>query len=383
MSQTERYLNYINNKLTPMLAENALDLKNGGCYEILNSDLSPIKLSYKRLITHSRLIYSFSFNKNNLPIAINLYDFMYEKFFDHNKKSWHYSIGELRDLPQNCFHLYSLAFSILASASLYKQTKDNQYLQNAIDTLNFINNNFIDQYSGFITALDNNLNKLNILNEHNSAMHLLEACLYLYEESDQIIIKETINKITNCFINKFYHNNRCIIEFYSKNWNINTNISNKIELKSEDWTNHQGTKLIAGHHFQWSYLLAKCLKISDSDNKLIKEKCKNILDFAFKYGIDQELNGVYENISLEGKVIKSSKRIWGQVTALIASQNSDFFNYNSNFDNDKFIKFLFTYFLDENTGTWNESLNSDLSILRTDLPLSTPYHLIITAEDLV
>ena len=101
------------------------------------------------------------------------------------------------------------------------------------------------------------------------------------------------------------------------------------------------------------------------------------MEWANKYGWDEEYGGIYDELDPKGNLIKDTKRLWPFAEALKANA----LMIDSNGTDKVFIKLrmnnmvhvLRDHYIEER-GFWTEWLNRDLSPATDYMPGTTPYH---------
>jgi len=333
-----------------------IDNQYGGYHERLTNDFTPIDMKEKRLHGQCRQIYTYSHgfiegaDKSIIDSTHKSIDFLINKYKTDIEGGWTSSISNDGKEQNNKYDLYRYAFTILAFIFYYKATKDNEALKHAHNTICFIDENFrFKNGKGFHEELDINLKPQKKIRRQNPHMHLLEACLFAYEETNQSIYLKISKEIIEIFKEYFYDNqNNCLIEFFE-----------------DDLTKHneQGNLIETGHHFEWAWLLNKYTHTSNLNND---RYITQLYDFASKYGVDHNNNSIYNLIDSNGNTIDKSKRIW-HITEFIKSSSNTDDNLN------KALNTLNTHI--HPNGSWVEILNNDMTPQTNFLPSTTPYHI--------
>ena len=135
----------------------------------------------------------------------------------------------------------------------------------------------------------------------------------------------------------------------------------------------KGHLVEAGHQFEWYWLIRGGAKKAYSQE--LAPLVGKMYEWGVAHGLDRKNGGVYDVCDVDGRVLQSTKRIWsttefiraaacrwkkeGDVNALVLMNEQ--------------LKVLLEKFFRPNG--WNESLNEDMKPNRSDMPVSTSYHI--------
>jgi mannose-6-phosphate isomerase len=151
-----------------------------------------------------------------------------------------------------------------------------------------------------------------------------------------------------------------------------------IEFRNEvgEPDSERGHIVEPGHLFEWCWLLHQ------SGPQLGDATC--LMDAAALFerglavGIDQEFGGVFDQVSIDGRLVADTKRIW-PVTELVKACAARFNATRQARDLARLrdaVEFLFgAYLLPD--GGWRERLRRDLACYDDTLPATTCYHLLL------
>jgi|GEM_PF-302033 len=350
--------------------------KNGGFHERLNSAAEPLDIP-KRLLTQCRQIIVYSqyiyktrpensvfFNKINEG-----FEFITDHYHNHQTGGCVFSLDKDKTIRDHQYDLYAHAFVILACAEYLNATKNPKALTFAKTTLDFIRNNFQMEY-GYAETLDQNLNIIPAIRRQNPHMHLMEACLFMYEVSQDKDYMDMADQMLDLFSNKFFDSKtKTLGEFFTDNLRPHPTEGHKIE---------------AGHHAEWIWLLEKYQNASGTTDPRLEQIKDSLFTWVKTHGIDKNFGGIYNTQDRQGEVIDENKRIWCLFETLRASA---IMAQNSNHSDDalKIINQLSAviekHYIYPDTGHWNEILNRDLSVQTGLLPATTPYHIYPALKD--
>lgn len=347
-----------------------VDYSSGGFHERLDVNTKPIHLGYKRLVTQCRQIYVNAYahllTKEDDLLAVARHGFSYITNYYKADYGWYFSIGDNNTPYDKTRDLYAHAFVILCLSKYYQATNDTTALILAKDTLNLIKRFFYAPSGGYYEALDDALNPIPKMRRQNPHMHLLEACMSMYEVSLDIEYLSVADYIITLFKQYFFDVKKQILgEFYTD------------ELLPD---NEYGHIIEPGHHFEWVWLLHKRLTLSpvNKDHKYCVLSLRALFNLASIHGVDHVLGGVFNEIGKNLNVINSDKRIWA-LTESIRAHSILAIYYEDNKQIDMAVKLLdiFNSFYLQKSGRWTEVCKQDYSAKIDYMPGTTTYHIFI------
>ena len=184
--------------------------------------------------------------------------------------------------------LYAQAFAIYGLSELYKVTRDDEALKNAINIFKVVETYFADKENGgYIEALNRDFSPLSdmSLSEHdinadktmNSHLHLLEAYANLYGVWKDDILKEALESLISLMVDRITGPDGHL-RLYFRN----------------DWTVLPGA-VSYGHDIETSWLILECASVLD-DPKLTDRvrRCSLALGRAGNEGILEDGSMMYE-----------------------------------------------------------------------------------------
>ena len=184
----------------------------GGFYGEVSADGTVQYDAPRGVILNARLIWSFAaayqalHDTACLVAAVHARDYFLDHFCDHKYGGVYWSVtaqGERLDTKKQ---LYAQGFAIYGLAELYKVTKDDEALKNAINLYKVVETHFADRGNGgYIEALARDFSPLEdmSLSAHdinadktmNSHLHILEAYANLYRVWPDEGLKEAVEKL--------------------------------------------------------------------------------------------------------------------------------------------------------------------------------------------
>ena len=199
-TRTAQFLKEVRENLTSNILPYWLQLKDprGGFYGEVSADGTVQYDAPRGVILNARLIWSFAAaygalrDTRYLTAAVHARDYFLEHFCDHKFGGVYWSVsadGERLDTKKQ---LYAQGFAIYGLSELYKVTRDDEALKNAINLYKVVEAYFADPLNGgYIEALARDFSTLEdmSLSAHdinadktmNSHLHILEAYANLYQ----------------------------------------------------------------------------------------------------------------------------------------------------------------------------------------------------------
>jgi mannose-6-phosphate isomerase len=383
MDADERLLAYVTRSLLPTWRVHGVDPETGGFHERLGQDLRPVPLTYRRLLTQCRQVFSFAEGAAlaDLPwakdIATRGFRYLREHYEDRRNGGWTFALGEGGPLPSRSRQLYAHAFVLLACWAQVRATGDDQAAAVARRTAEFIGNHFRTPTRGLHTVLDEDLRDLGHIRQQNPHMHLFESCLLLLEETGERPYGEMAASLADLLLDIF----------------LDDNTGTLIEHFDADWSPHPelGRVREPGHHFEWAWLLHRWRGVArryglDARGDEVDRAADRMLSWALMHGVDRQHGGLFDEVGPEGQLLKETKRIWPVCEALkalrLASAVTERGGLVLEQEADALVGLLFDRYFAPHNGTWVEVLDRDLSPRTDYLPSTTPYHIVMAAREL-
>lgn len=290
------------------------DNENGGFHERLDSDGHPMDMP-KRLLTQCRqlLVYSQAdeLHEGSSPSPYRTkideaFKFIIDKYHNPETGGSIFSINSDNSIADPKYDLYGHAFILLGAAAYYKATSNEEALTFAKTTFNFVKEKFkLPNQPGYAEALDDDLNPIPEMRRQNPHMHLVEACIYMYEASGDQDYLDMADEMLELFFDKLLDKeSQTLGEFFA-----------------DDLSRHptEGHKVEAGHHAEWVWLLKRYQEISGSKDPRIEATMDSLFTWVKTHGIDPKYGGVFNEQDREGNIISDNKRIWPNLETVRAA----------------------------------------------------------------
>lgn len=282
----------------------------------------------------------------------------------HQAGGWMYSCD--RDgkpvIPDR--DLYEQAFALFSLARYYRISGEEGALDWALRTATFLDENKADaNRGGFWDEQEGALPRC-----QNPHMHLLEAWLALYAATGDPDWLDRATAVVSLFEDYFFdRKSGALGEFFDRDWRPETGQAGQI--------------VEPGHQYEWAWLLAQYGAAAGRD---MGACCKQLYDFATTHGIDSD-GLVFDAVLRDGALHDGRKRLWVQTEALKAATS----RYEITGDLtaarrvDALLGLLFSRYLDETNGGYEEHLAQDGSGFKNFIPATSLYHVFLAFAEVL
>jgi len=321
---------------------------SGRWVEHLNLDGTPDLTADLRWRVLARQIYVYAEATrwnwfDGTDIARQTYEHMRERGYVARVKS----DGTVTDSRRD---LYDHAFFLLASTSLYRLTKEPQYLSAVDKICKSLDTDFKHPKSGWKETPRGALPR-----RQNPHMHLLEAFLYLYNETRDPKHLAYAEHIIELFKDYFFDaENNIIREFFNEDWSY--------------YAGEKGTTAEPGHAMEWIWLLFRYEFNSGKDMSIWRAALyANALKHRDYFLNDEE--------DVSGRIRRETRRLWVQTEVIKAHLTMAENGVAGSADMAAaFIDGLFETYLKPD-GTWCDQINACGGQIAKTIPVSTFYHI--------
>ncbi len=353
-----RARNWLFDRHLPIWRTHGWDAKHGGFHERLSQDFKPIELGYKRLLVQCRQLYCYSHacimgrRGDNERAARDGYAFLMRHYRDRRNGGWFFTVtpdGQKLDGKKD---FYGHAFILFGLGYYHRATGDVTALGAAEETLEVMKLKLHDgRHGGYHVAADEAWNILPGLRLQNPHMHMLEGLLSLDEAAPSAVYRDEAARIVEMFQTKFF-DGTTLGEYFADDWKPDPKRGHVVE---------------PGHHFEWSWLLARFAKAYGRPD--VQETADKLFEFARAHGLDAQYGGVYDEVDRYGRVLNDRKRIWPLTECMKAYAQRP----HLRLELARHVRFLFDRYLKDD-GRWNEHLDRRLNVVNPAMPGSTGYH---------
>lgn len=339
-----------------------VDEENGGFIGQIDSDMKKQTEADKGVILNSRITWAFSaayrFNKNSnyLKLATRAYNYLIDKFYDHDNDGVYFMIDYKGNPTIVRNQVIAVAFVTYAFSEYYIATEKKEALDYALKLFNSLELYALDkELNGYFDAFSNEWEKLedmrmypgdkNATKTMNANFHIMVAYANIYRVYKDDKVKKALKNLIEVLLDKIVDVQRgsCNL-FFDSNWNI---------VPSDD--NY-------GLDIEASWLIWDAAQVLN-DQKLIEQIRPIVLkmvEHSLKYGYDMDGGMMNEGNDKDG-VLNTYKSWWVQAESVIA-----FFNAYQMTNENKYLAnalltwdFIKKYVIDYEYGEWYGTVGKD------------------------
>lgn len=348
-------------------ARRGIDPK-GGFFERLSQDGQPDTLMSRRSRVHFRQLYVFSHARHlgwwgDPDDRVGQAGMAYAR---SNVLSPDGSIplmmgpdGQPADTTRD---LYSHAFILLSMAWRYRAANDAEALAIAERTLAFLDDNMASPHGGWIEQLP----VVGGLRRQNPHMHFFEAFLALYDVTRDQKWLERAGQIFDLFRKHFFDPaSACLLEYFEDDWVPHASSFERVE---------------PGHMMEWVWLLICYAEHSGED---VSAYVVPMFEVARRLGTDARSGFLVDEVHVDGRHVKASRRSWPQTEFIKAAVALTFY---TDADYTALVaeltqNLMATYLSGPFEGGWFDSYDGDGKVVPGPVSASTLYHLLIAAAE--
>ncbi|MBY4896043.1 AGE family epimerase/isomerase [Cupriavidus sp. AU9028] len=318
-------------------------------YEALDGATGqPLPPQRYRAMACARQLYVFSLNEDFREHADRLFASLCRYFADP-EGGWFYSIDPAGQPLDTGKDLYTHAFVVFACAAYWRASGNGLARQALDDTVQTIETRFALPEGQYHAALQRDFTARSLPLQQNPVMHLTEAYLAARDATGSAWFADRLAEIGAGVLRTFVDpDTGCI-------WELPRGAAdNRIE---------------PGHQFEWYALMAMAPDIF-GESPLSAHVARGCA-FAQRHGVVAATQGVVAAIDGQGRVLDRTERIWAQTEygRALALRNDNAGGVALR----QWLRRFPVRFLHERG--WNECIAEDGSVLRADMPSTTPYHL--------
>ncbi|WP_447651982.1 AGE family epimerase/isomerase [Pseudomonas abietaniphila] len=321
-------------------------------YEALDAQHQPLPPQRYRAMACARQLFLFSSFIGHPQVAdagiraAALFRSLQQHFHDAEHGGWFYSIDPQGAPLDRRKDLYTHAFIIFACAHYWAKVREPLVESVLNAALHVVAEQFADGDGLYESVLDEDWSSFGAGPLQNPLMHLAEAFLATLEVREDAQTLAALDALAEAMQRRFV--------------DIEHGVMLEKPLDAVDnWSE-------PGHQFEWFYLL-------ESSEHLRGTPLHRSLTTAFAHaeeqGVDQDTGAVVAMLEVDGSVKDGTQRIWAQaeyLRALTLRPDSEALLARQ-------LNALQQRFL--HPAGWNECLDSQGQVSRSDMPSTTPYHL--------
>ena len=238
-SRTDLFVEEVRENLTSNILPYWLALKDprGGFYGEVKADGTVLYDAPRGVILNARLIWSFAAaygaleDDRCLVAAVHARDWFLDHFCDHKYGGVYWSVDASGERLETKKQLYAQGFAIYGLSELYRVTKDDEALKNAINLYKVVETHFADpENGGYIEALSRDFSPLedmslsesdiNADKTMNSHLHILEAYSNLYQVWPDEGLKEALEKLLDIVGEKVLGPDGHLQLYFKRDWTV-------------------------------------------------------------------------------------------------------------------------------------------------------------------
>ena len=235
--------NPMKNEFKTCLTENILPywLKlrdpSGGFYGEVSADGEVLKDAPRGVILNARIIWAFAAayralgNREYLDAALWAAGWFLEHFCDHKYGGVYWSVSADGKRLEDKKQLYAQGFAIYGLSELYKVTRDDEVLKNAVNLFQVVETHFADRENGgYMEALSRDFSPLEdmSLSAHdinadktmNSHLHILEAYANLYQVWPDEGLKAAVERLLDIIGHKVMAPDGHLQLYFRRDWSV-------------------------------------------------------------------------------------------------------------------------------------------------------------------
>ena len=238
-TRTDIFLQEVRENLTSCILPYWLKLKDprGGYYGEVAADGTVLYDAPRGVILNARIIWSFAsayqalHETSYLVAAVHARDYFLEHFCDHKYGGVYWSVDAAGERLDTKKQLYAQGFAIYGLSELYKVTRDDEVLKNAINLYKVVETYFADKENGgYIEALARDFSPLEdmSLSAHdinadktmNSHLHILEAYANLYQVWPDEELKGAVERLLDIIGTKVMAADGHLQLYFKRDWSV-------------------------------------------------------------------------------------------------------------------------------------------------------------------
>jgi mannose/cellobiose epimerase-like protein (N-acyl-D-glucosamine 2-epimerase family) len=321
-------------------------------YEAVDAQHQPLPPQRYRAMACARQLYLFSnlIDHPSAPDAAThaaaLFRSLQRHFHDAEHGGWFYSIDPNGAPLDQRKDLYTHAFIIFACAHYWGKVREPLVASVLDAALKVVAERFADGSGLYEASLDRDWSSLNSGPLQNPLMHLAEAFLATLAVREDLATQAELAQLVTAMQARFIEPEHGVM-------------LEKPRGAVDNWFE-------PGHQFEWFFLLESSPLLRDSP---LHGSLTRAFDYSEQVGVDPQTGAVKAMLEVDGSVRDGTQRIWAQaeyLRALALRPDSETLLARQ-------LIALQQRFL--HPAGWNECLDDQGQISRSDMPSTTPYHL--------
>lgn len=292
-----------------------LDREHGGYLADFDRQWHFIGPGHKSLVSQARLIYTFSAGYRHTeatdPAAAGRFAqaaehgvrFLQDTMADEDAGGWIWRVQRDGAALEPVKHTYGHAFVIFGLSEYARAMGRIEPARLAQRTLEVLQERALGPGGGFWTLMDRHWQPIDRRRGQNPHMHLLEACMSLYDAMGGATLQNGAVQLADLASTRFVHPRYgCLEEYFEEDWS---------RLSDEE-----AAPIQVGHQFEWCWLLNRLADRTGQEHW--RDLGDKLLEWGLRYGTDRQHGVFFNTCSREGDPIDTSKSHWVTSEALRA-----------------------------------------------------------------
>ncbi|RMR03274.1 N-acylglucosamine 2-epimerase [Pseudomonas savastanoi pv. glycinea] len=321
-------------------------------YEAVDAEHLPLPPQRYRAMACARQLFLFSSLIDDPAVpeaatrAAALFRSLQRHFHDAEHGGWFYSIDPQGAPLDRRKDLYTHAFIIFACAQYWARVREPLVESVLNAALDVVAEQFADDDGLYEAVLDEDWATMGSGPLQNPLMHLAEALLATVEVRADEATLATLNELAAAMQRRFVDSQHGVM------------LEKPLEAV-DNWYE-------PGHQFEWYFLLESSPHLRGS---ALHQSLSTAFIHAEAQGVDAKTGAVAAALTSDGHIQDGTQRIWAQAEYLRALT----LRPGSEAALGKQLLALQKRFL--HASGWNECLDANGQVSRSDMPSTTPYHL--------
>ncbi|WP_349972492.1 AGE family epimerase/isomerase [Pseudomonas caspiana] len=321
-------------------------------YEAVDAAHQPLPRQRYRAMACARQLFVFSSLIDHPAVpeaatrAAALFRSLQRHFHDAEHGGWFYSIDPQGAPLDRRKDLYTHAFIIFACAHYWAKVREPLVESVLNAALDVVAEQFADGDGLYEAVLGEDWATLGSGPLQNPLMHLAEALLTTVEVRNDEATLATLNELAAAMQRRFVDKEHGVM------------LEKPLDAV-DNWYE-------PGHQFEWYFLLESSPHLRGSE---LHQSLCTAFAHAEAQGVNPQTGAVAAALTSDGHIQDGTQRIWAQAEYLRALT----LRHDSNAVLGKQLLALQTRFL--HASGWNECLDANGQVSRSDMPSTTPYHL--------
>ena len=367
MSSVERIRGWLTQEALPLWLEQGRCAKSGAFLESLTFGGSPRASDLKRVRVQFRQIYVYShafamgLSPNGLDAARKAFDFVWTNAWGADRRpGWAHVLDQDGAVVDGTRDAYDHAFALYGLSWYQRVSRDPRALLAIRQTLGFMENTLRAENGGW----RENDSGAAAPRRQNPHMHCLEAAMSLYQTTGERSYLARASEQFALFSSHFYDpETHFLLEYFDNDW--------------RPLTAEEGQRVEPGHMAEWVWLLREFQLIT---GKPIDGYANAMFERMLEIGFDETGRFLVDELTVDGAVAQSSRRLWPQ-TELLKAALAQYRATKSEEALDlaeRTIAAIFDEYLSDcAAGGWRDKFGLDGELLADRMPASSFYHLLV------